>query len=115
MVTYSRILPRELEEAARIDGASNLGILFRIIVPPSWRGIVVSGIFALLLGWNDVLFTSIITKPNTATAAIVLQTFSASQEGGAIPVYSQMMAANTYVRCPSSGCTSSSSATLLAG
>ncbi|MGO2539758.1 MAG: carbohydrate ABC transporter permease [Specibacter sp.] len=100
MVTYLRGLPRELEEAARIDGASNLGILFRIIVPLSWPGIVVSGIFAFLLGWNDVLFASIFTKPDTATAAIVLQTFSASQEGGAIPVYSQMMAAALVCAAP---------------
>ncbi|NVM94111.1 carbohydrate ABC transporter permease [Arthrobacter wenxiniae] len=100
MVTYLRGLPRELEEAARIDGASNLGILFRIIVPLSWPGIVVSGIFAFLLGWNDVLFASIFTKPDTATAAIVLQVFSASQEGGAIPVYSQMMAAALVCAAP---------------
>jgi ABC-type glycerol-3-phosphate transport system permease component len=100
MVTYLRGLPRELEEAARIDGASNLGILFRIIVPLSWPGIVVSGIFAFLLGWNDVLFASIFTTPDTATAAIVLQTFSAGQEGGAIPVYSQMMAAALVCAVP---------------
>jgi len=48
MVTYLRGLPRELEEAARIDGASNLGVLVRIILPLSWPGIVVSGIFACL-------------------------------------------------------------------
>ena len=45
MVTYLRGLPRELEEAARIDGASNVGVLVRIILPLSWPGIVVSGIF----------------------------------------------------------------------
>lgn len=100
MVTYLRGLPRELEEAARIDGASNLGILFRIIVPLSWPGIIVSAIFAFLLGWNDVLFASIFTKPDTATAAIVLQVFAASQEGGAIPVYSQMMAAALVCAVP---------------
>ncbi len=64
MVTYLRGLPRELEEAARIDGASNLGVLTRIILPLSWPGIVVSGIFAFLLGWNDVLFASVMTRPD---------------------------------------------------
>ena len=54
MVTYLRGLPRELEEAARIDGASSLQILFQIIFPLSLPAIVVSGIFAFLLGWNDV-------------------------------------------------------------
>ncbi len=100
MVTYLRGLPRELEEAARIDGASNLGILFRIIVPLSWPAIVVSGIFAFLLGWNDVLFASVFTRPDTHTAAVALQVFSAGQEGGAIPVYSQMMAAALVCAIP---------------
>jgi len=64
MVTYLRGLPRELAEAARIDGASSFAILTRIVIPLAWpgivvsgivvSGIVVSGIFAFLLGWNDV-------------------------------------------------------------
>ena len=62
MVTYLRGLPRELEEAARIDGASNVQILVRIILPLSGPAIVVSGIFAFLLGWNDVLFASVMTR-----------------------------------------------------
>jgi ABC-type glycerol-3-phosphate transport system permease component len=100
MVTYLRGLPRELEEAARIDGASNLGVLVRIILPLSWPGIVVSGIFAFLLGWNDVLFASVMTRPDSQTAAVALQIFGASQEGGAIPLYGQMMAASLVCAAP---------------
>lgn len=100
MVTYLRGLPRELEEAARIDGASNLRVLASIILPLSWPGIVVSAIFAFLLGWNDVLFASVITRPETQTAAIALQTFGASQEGGALPLYGQMMAASLVCAAP---------------
>jgi len=100
MVTYLRGLPRELEEAARIDGATNVQILARIIFPLSGPAIVVSGIFAFLLGWNDVLFASVMTRPDTHTAAIVLQVFGASMEGGAIPVYSQMMAASLVCAAP---------------
>ena len=100
MVTYLRGLPRELEEAARIDGASNVQILARIIFPLSGPAIVVSGIFAFLLGWNDVLFASVMTRPDTHTAAIALQVFGASMEGGAIPVYSQMMAASLVCAAP---------------
>src|SRR6478752_4841715 len=91
---------RELEEAARIDGASNIQILARIIFPLSGPAIVVSGIFAFLLGWNDVLFASVMTRPDTHTAAIALQVFGASMEGGAIPVYSQMMAASLVCAAP---------------
>ena len=93
-------LPSDPFEAARIDGASNLGVLTRIILPLSWPGIVVSGIFAFLLGWNDVLFASVMTRPDSQTAAVALQIFGASQEGGAIPVYGQMMAASLVCAAP---------------
>ncbi|ALV41435.1 sugar ABC transporter permease [Pseudarthrobacter sulfonivorans] len=100
MVTYLRGLPPALEEAARIDGASNLGVLFRIIIPLSWPGIVVSGIFAFLLGWNDVLFSSVLSNPETQTAAVALHLFSAAQDGGALPLYGQMMASALICASP---------------
>ncbi|MGC9665144.1 carbohydrate ABC transporter permease [Planosporangium sp. 12N6] len=100
MVTYLRGLPRELDEAARIDGASSWRILTRIIVPLSWPGLVVAGIFAFLLGWNDVLFASVLTGPDTRTAAVALQVFGATQEGGAVPVYGQLMAAALVCAVP---------------
>ncbi|MGG7464411.1 carbohydrate ABC transporter permease [Plantibacter sp. YIM 135347] len=100
MVTYLRGLPRELEEAARIDGASSFRILTQIVVPLSWPGIVVSGIFAFLLGWNDVLFASVMTNAESRTAAVALQVFGATQEGGAIPLYGQMMAASLICAVP---------------
>jgi ABC-type glycerol-3-phosphate transport system permease component len=100
MVTYLRGLPRELEEAARTDGASTLVVLGRIIFPLSLPAIVVSGIFAFLLGWNDVLFASVLTRPGTQTAAVALQIFGTTQEGGALPVYSQMMAAALICAAP---------------
>lgn len=100
MVTYLRGLPRELEEAARMDGASTFVVLSRIVVPLSLPAIVVSGVFAFLLGWNDVLFASVLTRPDTQTAAVALQVFGATQEGGALPVYSQLMAAALVCAAP---------------
>ena len=100
MVTYLRGLPRELEEAGRIDGASNLRLLTNIILPLSWPGVVVAGIFSFLLGWNDVAFANVLTQPSTRTAAIALQKFSAATEGGSIPLYGQMMAASLVCAVP---------------
>lgn len=100
MVTYLRGLPKELEEAARIDGASSMGVLFRIIFPLSWPGLVVSGVFSFLLGWNDVMFASVLTRPSSQTVAVVLQIFGASSEGGAVPLYGQMMAASLVCAAP---------------
>ena len=100
MVTYLRGLPRELEEAARMDGASNLRVLVQVILPLSWPGIVVSAIFAFLLGWSDVLFASVLTNTDSRTVSIALQIFSSSQEGGSLPLYGQLMAASLVCATP---------------
>ncbi|MEN3304371.1 MAG: multiple sugar transport system permease protein [Micromonosporaceae bacterium] len=100
MVTYLRGLPAELDEAARIDGASSWRVLTRIVVPLSWPGLIVSSIFAFLLGWNDVLFASVMTDQQTRTVAVSLQLFGVSQEGGAIPPYGQLMAASLVCALP---------------
>lgn len=100
MVTYLRELPSEFDEAARVDGASSWQVLTRVVAPLSWPGLVVAGVFAFLLGWNDVLFASVLTNPDTRTAAVSLQIFAATQEGGAIPVYGQLMAAALVCAVP---------------
>ncbi|MCR2811146.1 MULTISPECIES: carbohydrate ABC transporter permease [unclassified Microbacterium] len=100
MVTYLRGLPVELEEAARIDGASHLQVLVRIVIPLSWPAIVVAGIFAFLHSWNDVIFASVLTSPETRTVAIALQNFAASQEGGPLPLLSQLMAVSLISAAP---------------
>jgi ABC-type glycerol-3-phosphate transport system permease component len=100
MVTYLRGLPRELEEAAMIDGCTTIGVLRRIVIPLSWPGIVVVAVFAFLLGWNDVLFASVMTRPETQTAAVVLQVFGHTQESGALPLYGQLMASALVCALP---------------
>jgi multiple sugar transport system permease protein len=100
MVTYLRGLPRELEEAAMLDGCSTIGVLRRIVIPLSWPGIIVAAVFAFLLGWNDVLFASVMTRPETQTAAVVLQVFGSTQEGGALPLYGQLMASALVCALP---------------
>ena len=49
-------LPREIEEAARIDGLGWLGIIWRIILPLSGPGIAVTAIFTFVFNWNEFLF-----------------------------------------------------------
>lgn len=100
MVTYLRGLPVELDEAARIDGASSWRILTRIVLPLSWPGLIVASIFSFLLGWNDVLFASVMTDRDSRTAAVALQVFGVAQEGGAIPPYGQLMAAALVCALP---------------
>ncbi|MEV0127787.1 carbohydrate ABC transporter permease [Dactylosporangium sp. NPDC050688] len=94
------LTPAELDEAARLDGASSWRILRSIIIPLSWPGLVVASIFAFLLGWNDVLFASVMTSPDSRTVAVALQVFGATQEGGAIPIYGQLMASALICALP---------------
>lgn len=49
-------LPIELEESARVDGANDLVIFFRIIVPVSITGLVAAAIFSFILAWQEFLF-----------------------------------------------------------
>jgi ABC-type glycerol-3-phosphate transport system permease component len=100
MVTYLRGMPVELEEAGLLDGLSRIGVLRRIVLPLSAPGLIVAAIFSFLLGWNDVLFASVLTQPRTRTAAVVLQAFGASQEGGALPLYGQVMSSAVVCAVP---------------
>jgi len=62
---YFDSIPREIEEAALIDGASELGVLWRIILPLSGPGITTVAVFAFLLAWNDFFFAYILLVTDT--------------------------------------------------
>jgi ABC-type glycerol-3-phosphate transport system permease component len=49
-------LPVELEEAAKIDGASDFGAFWRIVLPLSATGLLATAIFAFILAWQEFLF-----------------------------------------------------------
>lgn len=69
-------LPIELEEAARIDGCSRVGILFKISLPLCVPGMISLGIFALLYGWNSLLWPLIVnTDMKYMTLAAGLSSF----------------------------------------
>ena len=76
---YFNAIPRDLDQAALIDGCSRLGVLFRIIYPIAIPGMVVAGFFAFVVSWGDYLFVSILSQsPETQTLPIGLQTFMSS-------------------------------------
>jgi ABC-type glycerol-3-phosphate transport system permease component len=100
MVSYLGSIPVDLEEAALVDGATRLQALWRVIVPLALPGIVVGLVFSFLTGWNDVLFASVLTSPDTRTIAVQLQAFGASQEGGSLPLYGQLMGAAAISALP---------------
>ncbi|HET8626447.1 MAG TPA: carbohydrate ABC transporter permease [Thermomicrobiales bacterium] len=55
-------IPRSLEAAARMDGCSRLGALFRVIIPVSAPGVVATAIFAFIGAWNEFLFGLILSN-----------------------------------------------------
>jgi multiple sugar transport system permease protein len=92
---YLRGMPRDLEDAALVDGCTRLGALRRVVAPLMAPAIVVSLVFGFLVGWNDVLFASALTNSQTQTVAIALQQFGVAQgeSAGAQPLYGDLMAA----------------------
>ena len=100
MVSYLASIPVELEEAALVDGATRFQALRKVVIPLALPGMVVALVFSFLTGWNDVLFASVLTSQNTRTLAVELQTFSATQQGGALPLYGQMMGAAVVSALP---------------
>ncbi|MFT2815918.1 carbohydrate ABC transporter permease [Leifsonia sp. A12D58] len=76
-------LPRELEEAAMIDGCSRLGTFFRIIVPISVPGLISTFIFSLILGWEELLFALVLTGKNASTIPVAVLGMAADTDNGA--------------------------------
>ena len=73
---YFNGIPKELDQAALIDGCSRLGVLFRILYPVALPGMVVTGFFAFVVSWGDYLFVSILSQSQaTQTLTMGLQTF----------------------------------------
>ncbi|HLB17010.1 MAG TPA: carbohydrate ABC transporter permease [Burkholderiales bacterium] len=56
LMGYFKTIPRELEECARIDGATRFGAMVRIIFPVAVPGILSAGIFAFTLSWNEFIY-----------------------------------------------------------
>src|ERR1051326_3488860 len=59
-------LPRELEEAAMMDGDSRLGALFRIILPRGAPGLAATSVFCLIMSWNEFLLALVLTQTDAA-------------------------------------------------
>ena len=59
-------LPRDLEEAAMVDGDSRLGALWRVVLPLVAPGLAATAVFCLIVSWNEFLFALVLTQTDTA-------------------------------------------------
>lgn len=91
-------LPKDISEAARIDGCSEIGIFFRVVLPLCKPALLVVALFQFLYTWNDFLGPLIyLTEQKDFTLALGLQSFQ-SQQGGT--AWHHLMAASTLVVLP---------------
>ena len=74
MFSYFRALPPEIEEAALVDGSTQLGAFLRIAVPMVKPGIVACALLCFMLSWNSFLFPAFLTTADTKTLSVALLT-----------------------------------------
>ena len=82
LTQFFRTLPVELEEAARIDGASRFTILWRIVLPLSMPALATLGVILFLWTWNDFLWplVTILTNQDAFTLQLGLATFQGAHQ-----------------------------------
>jgi multiple sugar transport system permease protein len=96
LVGYFNSIPRELDEAALVDGASPVRALLSIIVPAAKPGIVAVGIYSFMTSWSESLFASVLTDENSKTLAVGLAEYSTQNA----VYWNQIMAASLVVSLP---------------
>jgi len=80
--SYMADIPKELEDAARTDGAGDLRILWEIIIPAVLPGIITAAVIALIFAINEFLFTLLIAStPNAYTMSVALANFTGGSDG----------------------------------
>lgn len=80
--SYMLDIPKELEDAARTDGASDLRILWEIITPAILPGIITAAVIAMIFAINEFLFTLLIAStPNAYTMSVALANFTGGSDG----------------------------------
>ncbi|MBN9306698.1 MULTISPECIES: carbohydrate ABC transporter permease [unclassified Devosia] len=76
LLGYLDTIPVELDEAARIDGASTLQVIFRVILPVAWPGVVTVAVYAFVAAWDEFLFAlTLMTSDENKTVPVGLASF----------------------------------------
>ena len=90
---YFNTIPRELDEAAKIDGANNLWILFRVILPLSGPALAAVAILTFEASWNSYFVPLIfISSEDKMTLPLGLVTLNAGQGGSSVIVFAAIAA-----------------------
>lgn len=89
-------IPRELDEAAKVDGCGPMRALLQVILPTARPGLVAVAIYSFMTSWGEVLFASVMTTDANRTLAVGLQLYSTQTN----VYWNQIMAASVVVSIP---------------
>ena len=89
-------IPRELDEAAKVDGCGPMRALIKVILPAARPGLVAVAIYSFMTSWGEVLFASVMTTDANRTLAVGLQLYSTQTN----VYWNQIMAASVVVSIP---------------
>jgi multiple sugar transport system permease protein len=77
--SFFQEIPKEMEEAAMIDGAGRLETFLKIIIPISWPGIITTSLFTLTLAYNEFLLVRILTQANW-TLPVAIASYTSGED-----------------------------------
>lgn len=101
LVQFFQTIPTEIEDAARIDGCSELGVFWRIMLPLTRPALATAGIFTFMTSWNNFVWPFIVTGSNTRTLPVGLATAMGSITGSPASVkYGVVMAGMALATLP---------------
>jgi ABC-type glycerol-3-phosphate transport system permease component len=75
MTNFFDQVPIEIEDAARVDGANNLQLFSKVLLPLVAPGLVATGVFVALLSWNEFLIPIIMAGEDSKTLPILVSSF----------------------------------------
>ena len=91
-------IPKELEEAAMVDGSSRLGAFLRILLPLVAPGLVATSVFVVITAWNEYIFANVLlTSQSNHTLTVWLSYFTGSSRN---TDWGGLMAASTLTAIP---------------
>lgn len=93
---YFDNIPRELDEAAKVDGSGAMGALWHVVIPAARPGLIAVAIYSFMTSWGEVLFASVMTTDENRTLAVGLQLYSTQTN----VYWNQIMAASLVVSIP---------------
>jgi raffinose/stachyose/melibiose transport system permease protein len=85
-------IPREMDEAAKIDGAGNIRIFFQIIIPLAKPGMTAAGILTFLGNWNEFFYALLLTgSDQVRTLPVVVFNFTSQFRGNLGAMFASMI------------------------